>query len=73
MNKEQIKQTWRNLFIPFSVGTTIVITGTLWYIFASHKNKMSGFFLSLFGVILLVSAALKMNEFKRYLKDNNLK
>jgi len=74
MNEQQIKQTWKRLYIPFSIGLIILIGGILWHLFGSKRPdpQVYSFFLSLFGAVLSFSAAVKMYKFKQYLKRNSL-
>ena len=72
MDKTEIYQTWKKLYIPFLIGVIILIGGVLWYLFGSHQHHVYSIFLSLFGGLLAYTAGIKMYKFRRYLNDNKM-
>ncbi len=75
MTEREIKQTWRNLITPFIVYVVLCIVAICFNRFGSKQPtpQTVSFFASAFCFTFIVFYAVKMINFKKFLKGSSSK
>ena len=73
MTQEEIKKTWKDLFIHFLIGVLILIVAILFHRLGSKRStpQTLWLFVGVFGSILSIYAGNRLLKFYRFLKGNN--
>ena len=73
MDERLIKHIQRKLSIPLFIGALIFIGSIIWNrtCLKNDDYYIYSIYLAIFGLMLMLTATIKLIKFKRYLRDEN--
>lgn len=71
MTEENIKKSWQNLLIPFSIGLIVFIVSLLFHRLGSKRPtpQTISLFCCVLGLVFMFFSGIKMWKFKKHLKS----